>query len=616
MIAVGASGKDFLIIVLTALVLYFFLSSSGTTPPSNVPQPPVTSSATETGPIFVRITNPGITAAIVRVVGTDQRDDLDQGKLSLSSCSQDQNISVWAPGYYIQTLQCDGTLRSYDATLQQVDGTDNPDYGWTGAGIASNSQNSCRSCHQGSLSPSLIEYDEWIKDGHSKAFTHPYFWTMYMGVDTNWRQSQQIKWDILDDGQRAYPILDPLQANYGAGYQLDYPVSNGNCVFCHAPAALPGTRREMDLRALIETSRGSHLDATTEGVTCDVCHKVTDVLVAKNQLPYDDRPGVLSMSILRPTSVPQFVSGPMAYQLIPVTAPVTNPIISTTRTCYPVFSESKFCAPCHYGKFSNTLIYGSYQEWLDSPYSKPESYRSCQDCHMLEAAQIGNTHRTERDACSATNVNFSNFSHNMMKYGPDPENNSREIPLLVQGAAQISLEPKLEGGQIKLRVTVLNTKAGHKFPTDSPLRHLILLVEARDWRNSPLLQTEGPRVPVWAAPDYGGYAGQIFANILKDKDTNVAPSFSYWNPVENAWVGSDTRLLPWVPAQSDYAFAAPYDRSAKITVKLIYRKAFMNVVQQKGWHFGDLDVKVTAAAIECTGFGTVPETITCQPANP
>jgi hypothetical protein len=145
---------------------------------------------------------------------------------------------------------------------------------------------------------------------------------------------------------------------------------------------------------------------------------------------------------------------------------------------------------------------------------------------------------------------------------------------------------------------------------------LILLVEARDWRNNPLVQTDGPKVPAWAAPDYGGYAGQIFANILKDKDTNLAPSLSYWNPVENAWEGSDTRLLPWVPAQSDYAFAAPYDRTARITATLIYRKAFMNVVHQKGWSLGDLDVKVTDSILECSGFGAPPESMVCVSVTP
>jgi hypothetical protein len=491
--------------------------------------------------------------------------------------------------------------------LTQVDENDDINYGWTGAGFASNSQNSCGSCHQGSSR--LNEYPEWLKDGHSRSFTDVYFWTTYMGTDVYGRQSQQIKWDILEDGQKIYPIIDPLQPNYGPGYQLDYPVSNGNCVLCHVPAAHAGTRQEMDLSALIYSSQGAPIDATTEGVTCDVCHKVTDVLVGKNQLPYDDRPGVLSMSILRPITAPQFNSGPLAYQSVLDTG--------AKRACYPVFSESKFCAPCHYGKFANTLIYGSYQEWLDSAYSKPgSSYRSCQDCHMLGQEQVGNTLRTEREACSGTNVNFSNFSHNMMRYEQDKDNPSREIPTLVQKAADIDLEFKLEGGQMKIRVTVQNIGAGHKFPTDSPLRHLILLVEARDWRNNLLVQTDGPKVPVWAAPDYGGYAGQIFANILKDKDTNLAPSFSYWNPVENAWQGSDTRLVPGVPVQSDYAFAAPYDRTARITATLIYRRAFMSVVYQKGWYMGDLDVKVTQSILDCSGFGAPPENMVCVSVTP
>lgn len=619
MIAVGANGKDLIIIILFALLLYVLVTSSGATAPANLPQPTSTSSVPENGPTFVNITNtqPKVERAVVHLVGTDKIDDSDHGVLSLPICAADQQISVWAPGYYLQMRDCDGTTMSYDVTLQAVDENDNTNYGWTGAGFASNTQNSCRSCHDGTSSH-LNEYQQWAKDGHSRSFTHPYFWTTYMGIDTNWRQSQQIKWDILEDGQKIYPLIDPQQPYYGPGYQLDYPVTNGNCAFCHVPAALPGTRDEVNLSILINGSRGSALDAVTEGVTCDVCHKVTDVQVGKNQLPYDDRPGVLSMSILRPISAREFNVGPLAYQSIPAMVTTTSdPILPTQRTCYPVFSESKFCAACHYGKFANTLIYGSYQEWLDSAYSKPgSSFRSCQDCHMLGQEQVGNTLPADREACSGTNVNLTNFNHNMMRYETDPENGTREIPTLVQKAARISLEFKLEAGQIKIRVTVENTGAGHKFPTDSPLRHLILLVEAKDWRENQLVQTGGPKVPVWAAPDHAGYAGEIFANILKDKDTNLAPSFSYWNPVENAWQGSDTRLVPGVPVQSDYAFAAPYDRWATITARLIYRKAFMNVVQQKGWRFEDLDVKAADAGLKCDGFGTDPETIRCETLDP
>ena len=221
-----------------------------------------------------------------------------------------------------------------------------------------------------------------------------------------------------------------------------------------------------------------------------------------------------------------------------------------------------------------------------------------------------------RAACSEANRENQNYDHNMMKYETDQANPTRQIPTLVQGAAQVSLAPALANGQIHITVTIVNTGAGHKFPTDSPLRQLILRIEARDWRGNLLTQSGGPMIPVWAAPDQAGYAGQIFAHILKDKDTNLAPSFAYWNPVEDAWDGADTRLVPGVPVQSVYSFAAPYDRSAKITARLIYRRAFKNVVDKKGWSLQDLDVEVTSTAVECTGFGPAPENMTCTPVSP
>ena len=435
-----------------------------------------------------------------------------------------------------------------------------------------------------------------------------YFSTTYMGTNVNGQPSQQIQWTILEDGQKIYPLIDPMKPDFGAGYRLDYPVSNGNCALCHIPAGAPGTLQEMDIAGLIELSHENYVIAETEGVTCDVCHKVTDVLVEKNsKLPYEDRPGVLSMSLLRPNSNQQFF-GPLAYESMTGS--------TFKATCFPVFGESKFCAACHYAKFANTLIYGSYKEWLDSPYSNPATpnYRTCQDCHMKDDTQPANP--AHREACSDANRELQNYNHNMMKYGPDEENSSRQIPTIVKNAAQISMAPVLANGQIHVTVTVQNTGAGHKFPTDSPLRHLILLIKAEDWRGSPLTQSGGPTVPVWAAPDLAGYAGQIFAHILKDKDTNLAPSFAYWNPVEDAWDGADTRLAPGVPVQSLYSFAAPYERSARITARLIYRKAFKNVVDKKGWSLSDLDVEVTEAIVECTGFGPAPENMVCNPITP
>ena len=601
---VNASGFwEFLFLM---LLLFFVLSLASGAPKNRpgggLPQPTSTSNVPEIGPVVVKFANTDqkVEKAVVRMVGTDYADDLDQNILSLPTCSKGEYISAWAPGYYILTFPCvDGLTVPYTVELKKFSQSDDSNYAWLNAGR-------CKDCHFNAPPHLLNEYGEWEKYGHSQAFMSTYFSTTYMGTDVSGRPSQRIQWTILDDGQKIYPLIDPMKPDFGAGYRLDYPVSNGNCAFCHVPAGAPGTLQEMNLASLIGLPHGSTLPTETEGVTCDICHKVTDVRVEKNsRLPYDDRPGVLSMSLLRPVSPEQFDFGPLAYE-----STLNNP---SKATCFPVFGESKFCAACHYAKFANTLIYGSYKEWLDSPYSKPAdpNYRTCQDCHMRDDTQTANP--IHREACSEANRESQNYDHNMMKYGLDKENSSRQIPTLVQEAAQISLEPTLASGQIHVKVTVVNTRAGHKFPTDSPLRHLILLITAKDWRGSPLTQSGGSTVPVWAAPDLAGYAGQIFAHILKDKDTNLAPSFAYWNPVEDAWEGADTRLVPNVAAQSVYSFAAPYDRSATITAKLIYRKAFKNVVDKKGWQLGDLDVKVTEAIVECTGFGPEPQNMVCNP---
>jgi hypothetical protein len=607
----GGCGSA-LVVGLLLLAGFGWLSWNSQTPPAAVQQPPSSSTSTPSaqtiGADVVNIVNtdPKVEGAIVRVIETPVSANTNQNVLTSPACAAGQHISVWAQGYFILTFQCiDNPALRYDVQLEAVP-TAVPVMNET---LGTISASNCAGCHYGS-NRYINEYAEWTQDGHSQVFTDPYFRTTYLGTNISGQPSQQIQWNILPDGQKIYPLLDRIKPDYGAGYHIDYPVRNGNCAFCHIPASSPGTIQEMNIADLIKNYLGGYSNVATEGVTCDICHKVTDVLVEKNsKLPYDDRPGILSMSLLRPMANEQFNFGPLAYDSI-----LGNP---SKTTCFPIFSESKFCAACHYAKFANTLIYGSYKEWLDSGYSKPgtSSYRTCQDCHMTGEANIGNTPPTERAACSGTNRDLQNFNHNMMNYGQDPENASRKIPLLVKDAAQIRLEPVLTGGQIQIKVTVQSVGVGHKFPTDSPLRHLFLVIKAEDWRGNLLTQSGGPMIPVWAAPDYAGYAGQIFANILKDKDTNLAPSFAYWNPVETAWQGADTRLVPGVPVQSIYAFAAPYDRWARITARLIYRRAFKNVVDQKDWPKENLDIQVTQTIMDCTGFGADPQTVTCNPAT-
>ena len=209
---------------------------------------------------------------------------------------------------------------------------------------------------------------------------------------------------------------------------------------------------------------------------------------------------------------------------------------------------------------------------------------------MPSAQNVGDTIPEQRAACSATNQDFRNFNHNMMARGNDGS------PQLVKNAATVGLSARIENGRINVAVQVKNVGAGHKFPTDSPLRHLILLVEAKDQNGTSLAQMAGSVIPLWGGvggnpdEDYAGRPGEIYANILKDKDTNEMPTVAYWNPTIPAWGGSDTRLNPGEEVQSEYSFAVPSNGRATISARLIYRYAFIEIIRQKNWPRNDIDV--------------------------
>lgn len=558
-------------------------------------EPTVPPTPHDAGNIKVTITNPGLTNVVIRVLDNPWVDTLaDDGELLLFSCGDGQYITAWSPGYYIATKSCSSGLSSYEFTLTPYHVNDNAYYTWIEA--RSNGQlRSCEPCHS-NVGGEKGEYLEWQRDGHSTIFKDPFFWTTYLGADVSRNLSPNTQWTIGANSQHMRMVPDLSKPYFGPGFKTDYPADNGNCAYCHAPASVTGAQTQVDLVPTINSANISQLSVSTEGVTCDVCHKVLSVRLGQDNKPFPDKPGILSFDFVREEiNWNRLYVGPM---------PGANTLGTDVGvTCSPAFSQSQFCAPCHYAKFWDTQIYNSYGEWLESPYSDPGNevdYKTCQACHMVvnNGTPQGNTQvkTVEREACSQTNISYGDFSHNMMLRGTD------NLPALVQGAASLKVETNKVDGTIQTKVRVVNETAGHKFPTDSPLRHLILVIDARDKNGTLLPQVSGPQIPVWggvggnATLDFSGRPGEIYANILMDKDTNIAPAIDYWNPIQAAWNGSDTRLLPRKPVVSEYGFASPSSGGAVIKVRLLYRYAFIDLARQKGWSL--TDVLVAESVVE------------------
>jgi hypothetical protein len=531
--------------------------------------------------------------------------------LRITSCDPNtQVIAAWAKGYEVALRKCNEP----NIQLTPLTGHDNVHYSWTSA------IGNCINCHAGQIGNTYDELNEWLRSGHATVFDRRYLETMYRGTNLSGLGSPATQWTVIgDDLTRVPPAID--DSYRGPGFKLDLPEQPGNCAYCHAPAAIAPSQMNVDLATLFPKPG----DVRGEGVTCDVCHKVLDITLDSNGFPFVDRPGVLSYRFLRPDNG-GFTIGPFSNIL------VRNSNLPNDHrlTCAPIFSQSEFCAGCHYGKFGNMVVYNSYGEWKQSPFgdnpNQPD-YKTCQDCHMshLDAGQESPPF-SRRQACSESDPEFQDFDHNLMGFGVD-ERSGREIPLMIKNAARVNVKFKYEPekkNSLSVIVRVENTKAGHKFPTDSPLRHLILVLAARDQLGTSLLQVEGERIPNWGGTgkpfmdsfgigNYGGLPGKIFANLLVEKDTNISPTAAYWNETEFAWVNgettSDTRLVPGKEDRSDYSFIAPNAGDIQVTVRLLYRFAFFDLIAQKEW-WNRPDIIVTS--VECKGPPTEPEKISCK----
>jgi len=161
---------------------------------------------------------------------------------------------------------------------------------------------------------------------------------------------------------------------------------------------------------------------------------------------------------------------------------------------------------------------------------------------------------------------------------------------LLQNAVTMEVSARREGDQLVVDVSIINDLTGHHVPTDSPLRHLILLVEAVDEQGRVLEQLAGPRVPEWGGVGdpgegyYAGLPGKTYAKVLTELWTEVSPTGAYWNPTR---LESDNRLAAFETDEQSFKFTAP-EGTGWIEVKLFFRRAYKSLMDQKGWDDPDI----------------------------
>ncbi len=169
---------------------------------------------------------------------------------------------------------------------------------------------------------------------------------------------------------------------------------------------------------------------------------------------------------------------------------------------------------------------------------------------------------------------------------------------LLRSAVTMSVDAGHNGDRVTVTVEIFNNRTGHHVPTDSPLRHLILLVDATGEDGQALRLIDGPTVPAWggigdaAVGRYAGLPGTAYAKVLEELWTEVSPTGAYWNPTR---VLSDNRIPAMGKDVTTYVFAAPRDGDPSIDVTLLFRRAFIDLADQKGWD--DADIPMAEASL-------------------
>ena len=560
-----------------ALASYTALASgpAGTPLAATTPTPAVKPASWSVSGVVTEAEEP-VAGAVVRLQLTDNQTlSGEDGAFTLTNLAAADivTITAWAKGYYVGWANARPDSRPITITLKPHYTTDNTEYDWFSfKGVEGSA--ACALCHTAN--------PEWAADAHAQAAINPRFLTLYEGTDVDGNQSP------LTDYTNGIPQPpDPNQPYYGPGYKLDNPNRSGNCATCHTPQASTlepdntcgwsGCHTDVTAARSKEVPFGvAPTDLTgvaAEGIGCDFCHKIGEVyLDPETGLPWAAQPGISSMRLYRPAEGEELFFGP--FDDIP-----------RRDTYLPLQEESAICAPCHYGVFGGVagsqdvtggvVVYNSFGEWLDSPYSDPETGQTCQDCHM---PPVENDYFVFPDQ-GGLSRDYKPVHNHQMPGAADEE--------LLQNSVTMTTTAKLVDDEVVVEVSLTNTHTGHHVPTGVPLRHLILWVQAADAAGEPLPRRTGPVLPTWTG-DYAGQAGQYYAKILKDKWTGAAPTAAYWREIE---LVEDTRLAAYATDVNRFSFAAPPGGPITVEVQLVFRRAFQELMEQKGWTDPDIVIE-------------------------
>ncbi|MDJ0973596.1 MAG: multiheme c-type cytochrome [Planctomycetota bacterium] len=433
--------------------------------------------------------------------------------------------------------------------LTRYEPGDSPAYEWVHPSKDADPDNAmaCSSCH-------TWHYHEWIGSRHAR---------------------------MADNG---------LVEHVHAAMKRLAPEAPDDCVGCHQPAQA----------AKDPTARGWRRRGVMAGNHCDFCHKierVTDLResgvlgaidLARPDLSANERPGGIGR-----------VFGSAPDSTYAYMGSVYNPL----------YASSHMCASCHQGggRWREGVppkldTFEEWRRWAITEAAQKKTPKTCQDCHM-PAASIRDVEGTL----------VKQLAYDAMHREPEDVHGHRFLgrsPELAADAIQIDVtkarDEKTKDWQI--RVTLENTGAGHKIPTGTWTKHVVVGVWAKSgdrWLRAmggerALLvsaETDGEEAGAGTTPgDWRNPAGTILGMTVKGGGSNpyARPAFyAAWDPKDLV----DRRLAPGEERVVEAVFDGEgVDAEPEVVVWIVHRR-------------GDLGLGAAHAAFPIRPYDAPPEVV-------
>lgn len=341
---------------------------------------------------------------------------------------------------------------------------------------------------------------------------------------------------------------------------------NAECAACHNPTDWVKDPHNVNMGNINNPTQGM-----LRGVQCEICHRIYEKDESKINYP-GVYPGAVTMVLPNDSS-------PMMFGALGDAFVSGSQVM---RAAYNPRLRSNVCATCHednndhdddgdYEEPGSIAVEPTYSEWKASPYAVLGSnYKDCVDCHMppygfdyfCSEAQIPRDPNTIR-------------SHDIRGTTPG----------FLENAVTMTTTTQLLSDRLRVRVRINNDQTGHHVPTGVGIRNMILLVEAKSQNTGLPLNYVGTQTvhPLGGVgnPQQGYYSGLPGKFFAKSHSNGVTDGVFYTEATQISW---DTRIPALQADETVYDFNLPSQGgTVQVNSKLIYRRAFRNIVDAKGW---------------------------------